>query len=96
VTHSGHLVVDKGAAYALTRRGSSLLPAGIVTVQGNFDRGDTVSIIKENSGEIARGIIRYTSEDLRQIKGFHSDNITERLGYTYGAAVVHRNDMIVL
>jgi glutamate 5-kinase len=96
VTHSGHLVVDKGAAYALTRRGSSLLPAGIVTVQGNFDRGDTVSIIKENSGEIARGIIRYTSEDLRQIKGYHSDNIIERLGYTYGAAVVHRNDMIVL
>ena len=96
VTHTGHLVVDKGAAYALTRRGSSLLPAGIVAVHGNFDRGDTVSILREDNGEIARGIIRYTSEDLRQIKGCHSDNIIERLGYTYGAAVVHRNDMIVL
>ena len=95
-THAGHIVVDKGAAYALTRRGSSLLPAGIVAIVGNFDRGDTVSIVKEDSGEIARGIIRYTSEDLRQIKGYHSDSFAIRLGYTYGAAAVHRNDMIVL
>jgi len=96
VTHTGHIVVDKGAAHALSRRGSSLLPAGILTVNGSFDRGDTISIRSENNGEIARGIIRYTSEDLQQIKGCHSDNIAERLGYTYGAVAVHRNDMIVL
>lgn len=96
VTHSGHLVVDKGAANALSRRGSSLLPAGILAVNGNFDRGDTVSILNPNNGEIARGIVRYTSDDLQQIRGCHSDNIAERLGYTYGAVVVHRNDMIVL
>jgi glutamate 5-kinase len=96
VTQTGHIVVDKGAAYALTRRGSSLLPVGIVAVAGSFDRGDTVSIVKENSGEIARGIIRYTSEELQKIKGLHSDRFAECLGYTYGAVAVHRNDMIVL
>ncbi len=96
VTHTGHVVVDKGAATALSRRGSSLLPAGIVAVNGTFDRGDTIAILNQNNGEIARGIVRYTSDDLRQIKGCHSDSIAERLGYTYGAVVVHRNDMIVL
>lgn len=96
VTHTGHLVVDKGAATALSRRGSSLLPAGIVAVNGSFDRGDTVAILNQSNGEIARGIVRYTSDDLKQIKGCHSDQIAERLGYTYGAVVVHRNDMIVL
>ncbi len=96
VTHTGRLVVDKGAADALSKRGSSLLPAGIVAVHGTFDRGDTVAIYNEHNGEIARGIVRYTSDDLKQIKGCHSESIAERLGYTYGAVVVHRNDMIVL
>jgi len=101
VVSSGHIVVDHGAARALCEQGRSLLPAGIVAVEGNFERGDTVSIVEQDgtrgiNGEIARGVVRYPSHDLERIKGRHSDAIEAELGYTYGAAAVHRNDMILL
>jgi glutamate 5-kinase len=100
--NSGHIVVDTGAAAALQHQGRSLLPAGVAAVEGSFDRGDTVSIhsrdVTHLAGgvEIARGIARYPSEDLIRIKGCHSDRIAEILGYTYGNAVVHRNDLILM
>jgi glutamate 5-kinase len=102
VVHTGHIVVDQGAAHALLHEGRSLLPAGVVAVKGSFDRGDTVSIHQRDpmhpagGGEIARGIARYTSEDLDRIKGSRSDRIAEILGYTYGNAAVHRNDLILM
>ena len=94
--NTGRIVVDKGAAHALIRRGRSLLPAGIVAIEGEFDRGDTVSIVERDGGELARGIARYPSQDLNKIKGQHSDTIARDLGYTYGAVAVHRNDLILL
>lgn len=101
VVSSGRIVVDHGAARALRGEGRSLLPAGIVAVEGVFDRGDTVSIVEKHgadgmNGEIARGVTRYPSEDLARIKGHHSDDIVDVLGYTYGAVAVHRNDLILL
>jgi glutamate 5-kinase len=95
-TPGGRLVVDAGAARALVEKGSSLLPAGITRVDGDFERGDTVLITGPRGKELARGIVRYSSADLTQIIGLHSDRIPERLGYTAGAAAVHRNDMILL
>lgn len=100
--NAGRIIVDAGAARALRYGGRSLLPAGIVAVEGVFDRGDTVSIVEEESQapalarEVARGVTRYPSEDLRRIKGCHSDRIADVLGYTYGAVAVHRNDLILL
>lgn len=91
----GRIVVDAGAARALRDRGGSLLPAGIVAVEGAFARGDTVLIAGPKGKELARGIARYASDDLTQIKGRRSDEIAERLGYTAGPAAVHRNDMIL-
>ena len=88
--------VDEGAAHALRDNGSSLLPAGIVTVGGRFDRGDTVSIIGPDEVPIARGIARYSRSDMESIIGCRSDEIHERLGYAYGPVAVHRNDMILL
>ncbi len=101
VVSSGHIVVDQGAARALRSEGRSLLPAGIVAVEGVFERGDTVSIIEQHgkdgiNGEIARGVVRYPGEDLARIMGHHSDAIVDVLGYTYGAVAVHRNDLILL
>jgi glutamate 5-kinase len=101
VVHTGYIVVDEGAANALQHQGRSLLPAGVVAVEGSFDRGDTVSIHSRDAAhpaglEIARGIARYPSEDLSRIKGYHSDRIAEILGYTYGSAAVHRNDLILM
>ncbi len=94
--NSGHIVVDAGAAHALRHQGRSLLPAGIVAVEGTFERGDTVSILDETGAEFARGMVRYPSQDLDRIKGCHSEHIAERLGYTYGVVAVHRNDLILL
>ena len=96
--HTGHIVVDEGAAQALRHQGRSLLPAGIVGVEGVFDRGDTVSIVRQDAQgtEIARGVARYPSDDLTRIRGCHSDTIADVLGYTYGSVAVHRNDLVLL
>jgi glutamate 5-kinase len=93
---AGTIVVDDGAAEAITRRGRSLLPAGIRRIEGDFLRGDTVLIADLRRHELARGIASYTGADLRTIAGCRSDEIEPRLGYTYGDVAVHRNDMILL
>lgn len=99
--NSGYIEIDQGAARALRHGGSSLLPAGIVAVHGTFERGDTVPVVVQGDGEIARrevarGIVRYASEDLQRIVGCHSDEIQAVLGYTYGNVAIHRNDLILL
>lgn len=93
---AGALVVDDGAAEALARGGKSLLPAGIAAVEGEFGRGDAVLILTTGRRELARGITRYDSGDLLRIAGCRSGEIADRLGYAYGAVVVHRNDLILL
>ena len=93
---AGNLLIDAGAARALCDNGRSLLPAGIVTVEGYFKRGDTVIILGPGRQELARGIVRYGSEDLNKISGCHSDEIEARLGYAYGSVVVHRDDLILM
>lgn len=95
-TPSGRLLVDAGAVKALREKNSSLLPSGIMTIEGTFHRGDTVSILNPSQTEIARGITRYDSNDLNRIKGCHSEQIAERLGYVYGSVVIHRNDLILV
>jgi len=92
----GKLIIDRGAEKALLQDGRSLLPAGILTVEENFKRGETISVLTKDKGELARGIARYGSEDLLQIKGKQSEEISEILGYFYGAVAVHRNDLILL
>lgn len=95
-TSAGSLMVDEGAALALSRQGRSLLPAGITGVSGDFERGDTVSIVRADGSELARGTARYGSVELRQILGCQSDEIADRLGYAYGPVAIHRNDLILL
>ncbi len=93
---AGRIFIDDGASKALCRKNSSLLPSGITTIEGSFNRGDTVSLLNAKRIEIARGISRYDSRELDKIKGCHSEQIAERLGYMNGAAVVHRNDLILM
>lgn len=95
-TPSGGIIVDQGAARALRHKNSSLLPSGMTKIEGDFERGDTVSIRDLEGSEIARGMTRYDSADLQRIKGCQSDEIAERLGYAYGAVVIHRNDLILV
>lgn len=93
---AGSLVIDGGAVLALAEQKRSLLPAGIVAVAGSFERGDAISILGPDGRELARGISRYSSPEMAQIKGCHSDEIDGRLGYAYGPVAVHRNDLILL
>jgi glutamate 5-kinase len=91
------LRVDAGAARALAVQGASLLPGGVVAVEGEFGRGDLVEI-RANDGDqvIARGLAQYNSTDLRRIAGRHSRDIEAILGYRYGEAVIHRDDLVLL
>ncbi len=95
-TTSGRLVVDAGAAKALVRNGSSLLPAGIAAVEGDFQRGDTISILAPTGRELARGLTNYQADEVRRLRGRHSREILAILGYEYGEEVIHRNDLILL
>jgi len=91
----GAIRVDAGAAQAL-RRGGSLLPVGVKTVDEDFERGDTIRVLDPAGREVARGIANYGAADLRRISGLQSDAIETTLGYNYGDEVIHRNDLILL
>lgn len=89
------LVVDEGAVQAVLHQGKSLLPAGILKVEGIFEKGQTVRVFNTQGQELARGLVRYNTEELQQIAGRHSREILNILGYTEGAEVMHRNDMVL-
>jgi glutamate 5-kinase len=91
---SGALVVDDGAAAALTR-GTSLLPAGIVGVEGAFERGDTVIVRRRDGRVIGRGLSAYSSGDARAIAGHKSREIEAILGYRGRDEVIHRDDLVM-
>lgn len=95
ISRSGHIVVDDGAAAALRRHGSSLLPAGIAKVDGAFERGEAVEV-RDSAGErVGVGTTNYGSEELARIRGLHSDRIHDTLGYSYGDEAMHRDNMVV-
>lgn len=93
---TGKLYLDDGAVTAVVDKGRSLLAKGITKVEGNFIRGATVQILTPKGKEVARGIARYNAEAMLNIIGKHSNQIELILGYDYGDAAVHRNDMVVL
>lgn len=94
---SGALTVNEMGCKKLREvKGLSLLPAGIIAVNGNFVRGECVKIQQEDGTAIGRGIARYNSADLTKIAGHQSDKIETILGYAYGKVAVHHNDMVLL
>ncbi|MDO5646351.1 glutamate 5-kinase [Paracoccus sp. (in: a-proteobacteria)] len=90
----GAFVVDAGAVAAL-RGGKSLLPAGVIAVQGDFDRGDPVAVTGPAGETLAQGLARYTAAEARKIAGHHSGDIADILGYAGRAALIHRDDLAV-
>ena len=94
VNPSGTVIVDDGAARAL-RRGTSLLPAGVVDVEGSFERGDAVIIRARSGGEAGRGLSAYSSADIRRIAGHKSGEIADILGYRGRDEIIHRDDLVV-
>ena len=92
----GQVVVDDGAVSALRERAVSLLPAGVCSVVGDFNRGDIIYISDQSEQHIACGIANYSAADVGRIQGIRSDRIAETLGYHYGQEVVHRNNLVLL
>lgn len=92
----GELLLDAGAAEALTGRGSSLLAAGIREVRGSFARGDAVRCIAPSGVEIARGLVAYDSSECAKLCGQASARIQQLLGYHAGDEVIHRDDLVLL
>ena len=92
---SGTLTVDAGAARALLT-GKSLLPIGVTRVTGNFERGDTISVLNPDGVEIARGLAGFDSEDALLVIGKRSDAVIELLGSGNRGAMVHRDNLVLV
>ena len=91
---AGTITIDAGAAKALAK-GGSLLPAGVVAVDGDFERGDTVLVHGPDGSEIGRGLICYSGEDARRIMGHKSDETEAILGYRGREEMIHRDDLVL-
>lgn len=93
---SGTLVVDEGARRAILERGTSLLPVGIRDVEGSFNEGAAVDIVAQDRSLIARGLVSYSSDDIRLIMGRKTNEIAGILGGEVYEEVVHRDNMVLL
>jgi glutamate 5-kinase len=96
VCSSGRVVVDNGARDALMQKGKSLLPGGVVKVEGNFKIGDCVSCADLEGNVFARGLAKYSSMDLERIKGLKTSQIASVLGHKDYDEVIHRDDLVIL
>ncbi len=91
----GSVFIDKGAQKALLHNGKSLLPGGIVKVKGKFSRGDLVNIKNEYGKILGKGLANYSAEEIKKIKGYHSQKIDDILGYINQEEVIHRDNMVL-
>jgi glutamate 5-kinase len=97
VPPQGRLTVDAGAVRALTLGGKSLLPSGVVQVEGDFAAGEVVAVVGEADGkEFARGLVNFDAPELRRIRGAKTRDIEARLGYKSFDEVIHRDNLVVL
>jgi glutamate 5-kinase len=92
----GNLVIDEGAKKALTQGGKSLLPSGIMTVEGTFEPGDAVYCIDSEGDRIAKGLMNYSSSEMDRIKGKRTTEIEKILGYKYSDEAIHRDNLVLL
>lgn len=92
----GVISVDDGAGKAIIERGKSLLPAGIINTAGNFKAGDKVEIRSKDGRLIAGGLVNYSSDDIRVIKGCKSSEIASRLGKKSFDEVIHRDNLVLM
>ncbi len=92
---NGKIFIDDGAVKAL-KNGKSLLPAGIIKIEGKFLKGDNVLIVDKNGKDCARGLTSFSAEEINKIKGLKSDQIENILGYSSKSEIVHKDDMVNL
>ncbi len=92
----GRIIVDEGARKVLAQQGRSLLPSGIVRVEGEFERGACVRVCDPDGVEFARGIADYSHGEIERVLGHKSREIEMILGYRYGDEIIHRDNLVVL
>lgn len=92
----GELVLDDGAVKVLSRQGSSLLPVGVRSISGDFNRGDMVSCVDAQGQEVARGLVNYSVQEAGRIIGLPSEAIESRLGYVDELELIHRDNLVIL
>ena len=93
---SGRVFVDDGAREVLLKKGKSLLPSGVVRVEGRFERGASVRVCGSDDKEFARGLSDYSSSEIARLAGHKSSQIEEILGYRYANVIIHRDNLVVL
>ena len=97
VRPKGRIYIDEGALSALQKRGKSLLPSGVVRIDGKFNKGDVVSIVDVNEDkEIARGLMNYSDDEVRKVKGLRTSLIKKTLGYKLYDEIIHRDNIVLL
>ena len=93
---SGKITIDSGAEKAILSRGKSLLPAGVIKVEGKFEFGNAVRILGEDGKEIARGLVNYNFRDLGTIMGMRTSAVRNIFGKNFYNEVIHRDDLTLL
>ncbi|MCX8030034.1 MAG: glutamate 5-kinase [Thermodesulfovibrionales bacterium] len=93
---TGSLILDEGAINAILKSGKSLLPSGILKVEGYFDIGDGVSCVDTSGNRVAKGIVNYSSFEINMIKGRKTSEIESILGYKYSDEVIHRDNLAII
>ncbi len=96
VTATGRVTVDDGGREALVNKGKSLLPGGVVKVEGSFKVGECVTCVDRTGQAFARGLVKYSSTDLDRIKGLKTSQIASVLGRKDYDEVIHRDDLVIL
>ena len=93
VAPKGEVIIDQGATKAINN-GKSLLPAGVKKINGNFEKGDHVLVKDPNDIECARGLTSFSSIEVEKIKGSHSSEIKNILGYSSREEIIHKDDLV--
>jgi len=91
----GKLTLDAGASNVLQNSGKSLLAVGIKATEGRFSRGDVVACLDETGREIARGLVNYAADEVRQLQGQSSSRIEELLGYSGEVEIINRDNLVL-
>ncbi|HYO33674.1 MAG TPA: glutamate 5-kinase [Nocardioidaceae bacterium] len=93
---SGELVLDAGAVRAITTRGTSLLPAGVLAVRGRFHAGEPVDLVDESGSAVARGVVNFDADEVPALLGRTTQDLAAELGSGYERELVHRDDLVLL
>jgi len=92
----GKIILDKGACTAISKHGRSLLPSGVMGVEGDFKKGDSVTCVDVKDVPIAVGLVNFSHKTITKIKGMRTEEIRELLGYRESEEVMHRDNMVIL